>query len=60
MQAAQDSKANPHYIVLVGMTEKWQMVPRGNPLTRMTEKAILEKENLIIGAPEGADDTEKR
>ena len=60
VQAAQDSKANPYYIVLVGMIEKWQVVRPGNPLIRMTERAILEKEDLIIGAPERADDTEKR
>ena len=53
---AQDSDANPNYVILVGMLGKWQVASPGSPLIRMTERAILEKENLIIGAP----DTEKR
>lgn len=57
---AQDSKANPNYIVLVGMAGKWQVVHPGNPLIRMTERAILEKENFIIGAPALENDVEKR
>ncbi len=56
----QDSDANPNYIVLVGMSGKWQIARPGNPLIRMTERAILEKENLIIGAPEPESDGEKR
>lgn len=56
---AQDSDVNPNYIVLVGMTGKWQVVRPDNPLGRMTKRAILEKENLIIGAPESEDDVEK-
>ena len=57
---AQDSEANPNYIVLVGMAGKWQVVDQGNPLIRMTERAILEKENFIIGAPAPESDVEKR
>ena len=56
---AQDSDVNPNYIVLVGMIGKWQVVRPDNPLRRMTKRAILEKENLIIGAPESEDDVEK-
>ena len=56
----QDGDANKNYIVLVGMSGKWQIARPGNPLIRMTERAILEKENLIIGAPEPAADGEKR
>ena len=59
-KSAQDSDANPNSIVLVGMTGKWQVVRQGNPLIRMTERAILEKENFIIGAPAPAGDIEKR
>ncbi len=59
-KSAQDSDVNPNYIVLVGMTGKWQVARPGSPLIRMTEKAILEKENFIIGASEVEDDTEKR
>lgn len=56
-KSAQDSDAPPnYYIVLVGMTGKWQVARPDNPLIQMTKRAILEKENLIIGAP----DTEKR
>ena len=57
-KSAQDSEVNPNYIALVGVTGKWQVVRPGNPLIRMTERAILEKENFIIDAPEG--DVEKR
>lgn len=57
---AQASDENPNYIVLVGMTGKWQMARLGSPLARMTERAILEKENLIIGAPVPKADVEKR
>ena len=59
-KSPQNGEANPNYIVLVGMAGKWQVVRQGNPLIRMTERAILEKENFIIGAPEPADDVEKR
>ena len=58
--AAQEGEAKPNYIVLVGMSGKWQVARPGNPLIRMTERAILEKENLIIGAPEPENDGEKR
>ena len=59
-KSAQDSDANSNYIVLVGMTGKWQIARPGNPLIRMTERAILEKENFIIGAPAPESDVEKR
>ena len=59
-KSAQDSDVNPNYIVLVGMTGKWQVARPGSPLIRITEKAILEKENFIIGAPELKDDVEKQ
>ncbi|RKU09652.1 hypothetical protein C6503_21090 [Candidatus Poribacteria bacterium] len=56
---APDSDANPNYIVLIGMSGKWQVAHPGNPLIRMTERAILEKENFIIGAPAPEGDVEK-
>ena len=56
----QDSDANPNYIVLVGVTGKWQVARPGSPLIRMTERAILEKENFIIGVPTPEGDIEKR
>ena len=55
----QDGDTTPNYAVLVGMTGKWQMARLRSPLARMTERAILEKENLIIGAPEPEGDVEK-
>ena len=55
----QRSDANPNYVVLVGTTGKWQVVRPGSPLIRMTERAILEKENFIMGAPEPEGDVEK-
>lgn len=58
-QSAPDSDANPNYIVLIGMSGKWQVARPGNPLIRMTERAILEKENFIIGAPAPEGDVEK-
>ena len=66
-KAAAESPKSPQaedvrqrYTVLVGLTEKWQITRHGSPLARLTERAILEKENLIIGAPESNSDTEKR
>ena len=58
-KSAQDSDVNPNYIVLVGMAGKWQVARPGDPLGRMTEVAILEKKNFIIGAPAPEGDVEK-
>ena len=60
IKSTQDSDANPNYVVLVGVTGKWQVARPGDPLIRLTERAILEKENFIIGAPALEDDIEKR
>ena len=59
-KSAQGSDANPNYVVLVGMTGKWQVARPGSPLGRMTERAILERENFIIGAPAPEGDVETR
>ena len=59
-KSAQDSDVNKNYVVLVGLTGKWQVAGPGSALRRITERAILEKENFIIGAPEVEDETEKR
>ena len=53
------SDANSNYVVLVGTIGKWQVVRPGSPLIRMTERAILEKENFIMGAPKPEGDVEK-
>lgn len=55
----QDDEANQNYTVLIGLTGKWQETRQGSPLARLTERAILEKERLIVGVPE-SDDIEKR
>jgi len=57
--SAQDGSAKPNYIVLIGMSGKWQIARPGDPLIRITERAILEKENFIIGAPAPEGDVEK-
>ena len=59
-KSTQDGSTKPNYIILVGMSGKWQVARPANPLIRMTARAILEKENLIIGAPEPENDVEKR
>ena len=51
-EVGQDDDANQDYTVLIGLTEKWQETRRGDPLVRLTERAILEKERFTVGAPE--------
>ncbi len=47
-----DEKTTKNFTVLIGVTGKWQQIREGNPVASITEKAILEKKDLIIGAPE--------
>ena len=49
---SQNGDANQHYTVLIGSTGKWQLVRQGSSVAGLIEKAILEKENFIAGAPE--------
>lgn len=56
----QDDEASQSYAVLIGLTGKWQEARQGNPLARLTERAILEKERFTVGAPELGDDIERR
>ena len=56
----QDDKANQNYTVLIGLTGKWQETRQGNPLARLTERAILEKERFTVEAPESDGDVEER
>lgn len=49
---SQADDANQDYTVLIGLTGKWQETRRGDPLVRLTERAILEKERFTVGAPE--------
>ena len=58
--SGQDGEANPNYTVLIGLTGKWQEARQGNPLARLTKRAILEKERFTVGAPELDDNIEKR
>ena len=58
--SGQDGEANQNYTVLIGLIGKWQEVRQGNPLARLTECAILEKERFTVGAPELDGDIEKR
>lgn len=39
------------YTVLIGVTGKWQRIRTENPVAGLTEQAILEKKDLIIGLP---------
>ena len=48
----QEGEGNQNYTVLIGLTGKWQETRRGNPLARLTERAILEKERFTVGTPE--------
>lgn len=48
------------YTVLIGLTGKWQETRLGDPLARLTQRAILEKEHFTVGAPELDDNIEKR
>ena len=59
-ESTQTGDANQNYIVLVGLTEKWQVARQGSPLIGMTERAILEKENFIIGTPDPKANSQKR
>ena len=51
---------NQNYAVFVGRTGKWLMVPQGNSLAGLIEKAILEKENFIPGTPAPARNNQRR
>jgi hypothetical protein len=51
-EANRENEANPDYTVLIGLTGKWQETRQGSPLTRLTERAILEKEHFTVGTPE--------
>ena len=51
-EANQENQANQNYTVLIGLTGKWQETRRDNPLARLTQRAILEKERFTVGTPE--------
>lgn len=59
-EVGQDDEANQNYTVLIGLTGKWQETRRGDPLARLTQRAILEKEHFTVGAPESGSDVEER
>ncbi|MYF54281.1 hypothetical protein F4225_00585, partial [Candidatus Poribacteria bacterium] len=55
-----DTKKNEQtkYTVLIGVTGKWQRTRSDGHLVNITEKAILEKVDLMIGAPEPDENSE--
>lgn len=53
-----DKKTNRNLTILIGVTGKWQQIREEDPVASITEKAILEKKDIIIGAPEPDEDTE--
>ena len=57
--SSQNGGASQNYVVLIGMTGKWQETRQDGSLARLTEKAILEKEHFTVGLPELDDDSEK-
>ena len=59
-ETGQAGDANQNYTVLIGLTGKWQETRQGNPLARLTERAILEKERFTVEAPESDGDVEER
>ena len=46
------------YTALIGVTGKWQQVREDNPVANITNKAILEKKDLVIGTPTPDEETE--
>ncbi len=53
-----DEKTSKNYSVLIGVTGKWQRAREGSPTASLTEKAILEKDGIIIGVPIPDEDAE--
>ena len=47
----QNENIGKTYTALIGVTGKWQQVREDNPIANITNKAILEKKDLVIGAP---------
>ncbi len=54
----QDENIGKTYTALIGATGKWQQVSADNPVANITNKAILEKKDLVIGAPTPDEETE--
>ena len=56
--AENDESTSKTFTVLIGVTGKWQQVSVDNPVANITNKAILEKKDLVIGAPTPDEETE--
>lgn len=56
--AENDENAGKTFTVLIGVTGKWQQVRDDNPVANITNKAILEKKDLVVGAPTPDEETE--
>ncbi len=53
-----EKKDQTKFSVLIGVTGKWQRTRSDGHLVNITKKAILEKVDLIVGAPEPEENTE--
>ena len=53
-----EKKEQKRYTVLIGVTGKWQRARSDSPVVNITEKAILEKVDVVIGAPQPEKETE--
>ncbi|MCE2402671.1 hypothetical protein J4G08_17535 [Candidatus Poribacteria bacterium] len=53
-----DENTSKTFTVLIGVTGKWQQVRADNPVASITERAILEKKDLVIDAPTPDEETE--
>ena len=56
--AENDENTEITYTVLIGVTGKWQQVSTDNPVANITNKAILEKRDLVIDAPTPNEETQ--
>lgn len=56
--AENEESPSKTYTVLIGVTGKWQQVRTDNPLANITNKAILEKKDLVVGAPTPDEETQ--
>lgn len=52
-----EKKDQTKYSVLIGVTGKWQRTRSDGHLVNITKKAILEKSDFVIGAPEPEENT---
>ena len=56
----QNTETHQNYAVLIGLTGQWQETRQDDPLARLTERAILEKEHLTVELREVEVDGKRR